>query len=201
MPSTVAEYHVHCTDLQAPDRGSHTAGCRRGSKQGVDHGARTHAELHRRGRHSPVPAWCSLCQPQHHSLSAGWPELPGEFRSTLHRRRLPGDGRMCRGRSPSQSAVACDRWGLCLTDCFCVQGAAADGTTVLLPQETPFYFKPGDNPLQLYAAWPGEQASHPTSSRLTLASPSPNPHLILSRHSCLSRPTPPCSRSRATLYG
>ena len=33
------------------------------------------------------------------------------------------------------------------------------GTTVLLPQETPFYFKPGDNPLQLYAVWPGEQIS------------------------------------------
>eukprot|EP01084_Bolivina_argentea_P005802 10949_1 len=30
-------------------------------------------------------------------------------------------------------------------------------TSVLLPQESPYYFKPGDNPLQLYGIWPGEQ--------------------------------------------
>ena len=28
---------------------------------------------------------------------------------------------------------------------------------VLLPQQQPYYFKPGDNPLQLYGIWPGEQ--------------------------------------------
>ena len=30
-------------------------------------------------------------------------------------------------------------------------------TTVLMPQEEPYYFAPGDNPLQFYALYPGEQ--------------------------------------------
>ena len=30
-------------------------------------------------------------------------------------------------------------------------------TTILLPQEKPYYFAPGDNPLQFYALYPGEQ--------------------------------------------
>ena len=71
----------------------------------------------------------------------------------------PPGGQSC----PASSGPHCNEWKghTCpgMVECSAEQVAAGEGTTVLLPQEKPFYFKPGDNPLQLYAAWPGEQLS------------------------------------------
>ena len=51
------------------------------------------------------------------------------------------------------------RWKDILTNLAPIPTAFKRGsnTTVLLPQEDPYYFAPGDNPLQLYALYPGEQ--------------------------------------------
>jgi alpha-L-fucosidase 2 len=51
-------------------------------------------------------------------------------------------GVACPGNDTDAGSVECD-----------------NGTLVLLPQGYPFYFKATDNPLQLYAVWPGEQIS------------------------------------------
>ena len=68
----------------------------------------------------------------------------------------PPGGHSC----PSGSGPHCNEWkGKCPGMVECSSATEAEGTTVLLPQQSPFYFKPGDNPLQLYAAWPGEQLS------------------------------------------
>ena len=66
----------------------------------------------------------------------------------------PPGGQSC----PASSGPHCNE-GKCPGMVECSSPTEAGGTTVLLPQESPFYFKPGDNPLQLYAAWPGEQLS------------------------------------------
>ena len=39
----------------------------------------------------------------------------------------------------------------------CTPGINSNCSEVLLPQEWPYYFQVGDNPLQLYAIYPGEQ--------------------------------------------
>ena len=39
----------------------------------------------------------------------------------------------------------------------CTPGINSNCSVVLLPQEWPYYFQVGDNPLQLYAIYPGEQ--------------------------------------------
>lgn len=75
----------------------------------------------------------------------------------------PAGGQSC----PASSGPHCKEWqGKCPGMVECSSATDATATTVLLPQESPFYFKPGDNPLQLYAVWPGEQLSLSSSPAL-----------------------------------
>jgi hypothetical protein len=59
--------------------------------------------------------------------------------------------------SPYPIGVACPQPNASLKSAGDIE--CTTGTTVLLPQASPFYFAPTDNPLQLYAIWPGEQIS------------------------------------------
>jgi hypothetical protein len=59
--------------------------------------------------------------------------------------------------SPYPIGVACPQPNASLKSAGDIE--CKTGTTVLLPQASPFYFAPTDNPLQLYAIWPGEQIS------------------------------------------
>ena len=60
-------------------------------------------------------------------------------------------------KSPFPIGIACPQPNASLMSAGDIE--CTTGTTVLLPQQSPFYFSATDNPLQLYGIWPGEQIS------------------------------------------